>query len=81
MQIQFIAVQNRLWRNGIGSDVVDLIAEHHPGQALAALSAQDALGFWEKLRWERYDHRSEPELRQTLFVGPVGRRSRSGRRR
>ena len=41
---------------GIGSAVVRLLQDDHPGRRLVAFS-EGAEGFWSSVGWDRYEHR------------------------
>lgn len=70
LEIQFIEVAAAATRRGIGTRVVEGLAELHYGRRLFAYS-EDADEFWSSLGWQRFDHRDgQPQFHRALFIQP-----------
>lgn len=68
LEIQFIEVATAARGRGIGTQVVDALAQRYPERRLFAYS-EDADQFWERLGWDRFDH---PEGNwRVLFIQPA----------
>lgn len=60
LEIQFIEVRADLRCRGLGSAIVEALANLYPDRRLVAFS-EDADGFWSSLGWARHLHRSDQE--------------------
>ena len=70
LEIQLIEVATTAARRGIGTEVVQGLAERHRGRRLFAYS-EEADEFWASLRWDRFDHRDgQPQFYRALFIQP-----------
>ncbi|MDH6245502.1 GNAT family N-acetyltransferase [Mycobacterium sp. OTB74] len=71
LEIQFIEVATASMRCGIGTGVVEALADRHRGRRLFAYS-EDADEFWGSLGWQRFDHRDgQPQFHRALFIAPA----------
>lgn len=70
LEIQFVEVATAATRRGIGTRVVQGLADLHDGRRLFAYS-EEADEFWASLGWQRFDHRDgQPQFHRALFIQP-----------
>lgn len=70
LEIQFIEVPTASRRRGIGTRVVQGLAERHRDRRLFAYS-ENADEFWTRLGWDRFNHPEDGW--RPLFIQPVDR--------
>lgn len=71
LEVQFLEVREGCRLEGIGTEIVSMIANANPGRRLVAFPSEEAEGFWgDHLRWDRYDD-PENRLRAPLLVSPT----------
>lgn len=71
LEIQFLEVREGCRLQGLGTDIVAMIANANPGRRLAAFPSKAAESFWEgHLGWDRYDDPETPS-RAPLLVSPM----------
>ncbi len=71
LEIQLIEVATTAARRGIGTRVVQGLAELHRQRRLFAYS-EEADEFWASLGWDRFDHRDgQPQFHRALFIQPA----------
>lgn len=71
LEIQLIEVATAAGRRGIGTRVVEGLAERHRDRRLFAYS-EEADPFWASLGWDRFDHRDgQPQFHRALFIQPT----------
>lgn len=70
LEIQLIEVATAAARRGIGTRVVQGLAELHRDRRLFAYS-EEADEFWASLGWDRFDHPDGPQFQRPLFIQPA----------
>lgn len=71
IKIQLVEVHGRLRRRGVGSTILELLAERYTNRRLLAFSEADA--FWDRTGWNRHIHRDDDPARprhQALYIHP-----------
>lgn len=70
LEIQFMEVATAVRNQGVGTRVVQGLAELHHQCRLFAYS-EEADEFWASLGWDRFDHRDgQPQFHRALFIQP-----------
>lgn len=76
LEIQYIEVATAARKRGVGTGVVQELAERHPDRRMLAYS-EGADGFWASLRWDRFDHPEGQQFHRPLFIQPTARPART----
>lgn len=76
LEIQYIEVATAARERGVGTDVVEALAERHPDRRLLAHS-EGADGFWASLGWDGLDHPEGQQFHRPLFIQPIGWHART----
>ncbi|BCJ65116.1 hypothetical protein [Polymorphospora rubra] len=69
LEIQLIEVAASQRHQGIGTEIIRMLAAEFPDRRLVAFSETDR--FWASLGWDRHDHAGEPERRRALYIQPA----------
>jgi GNAT superfamily N-acetyltransferase len=67
LEVQLIEVATAARGRGVGTLVVQALADRHPSRRLFAYS-EEAHRFWASLRWDRFDHPEGPQFHRPLFI-------------